>query len=380
MLILVIAALIVLYILFLPPDVRQELLDENSTRGGGSKDTAGANVILAEAPGRLDFLAKKEIEHTLPSVNLFTTEKSIILGSQRSLYVKNAWFDRQVSNITFSINDIENTDRVMLVFNVKQHEGRLRLALNGYEILNEGITTANIDPLTLPKRLLQEQNTIEVSVSGVGWKFWQTNEYTLESIQISADFTDVSTRQSTLVFQVTSTEKTNLDRVFVKFFPDCEIDEVGILDIILNNNKIFSSVPDCGIVRTLEVSPSNLLSNENTVIFRTERGSYLLDNIMVKSELKELTYPTYYFEINKTAYNDIVDNKLDAELQLDFVDDIQDKEAELVINTHMRGLDTKEESYSLNIDSIVKEGNNVIQIKPKNTLDVVNLKVVLERK
>ena len=100
---------------------------------------------------------------------------------------------------------------------------------------------------------------------------------------------------------------------------------------------------------------------------------------MVKSELKELTYPTYYFEINKTAYNDIVDNKLDAELQLDFVDDIQDKEAELVINTHMRGLDTKEESYSLNIDSIVKEGNNVIQIKPKNTLDVVNLKVVLER-
>ena len=156
-LILILAALIVIYILFLPPDIRQELLNDNSTGTGGTKPNVDAeNTILVENPGRLDFVAKKEIEHPLPSVNLFTTTKSIILSSQRSLYAKNAWFDKQSVNITFGVDDLENTERVLLVFNIKERGGRLLLKLNGYDLLNEEITSANIDPIELPKRLLQD--------------------------------------------------------------------------------------------------------------------------------------------------------------------------------------------------------------------------------
>lgn len=381
----IIAALIIIYILVLPPDERADLLGEEngeSSNGGdgGTSVVEGNFTMLLESPGRLDYISQKEIEHTLPSVNLFTTTNAVVLESRQSLYVKNAWFDKALVNMTFEVPDMENTDNIYLVFNVKQHKGRLVLKLNGYEIMNNEIDTINVEPIELPKRILKEENTIEVSVTGVGWKFWQTNEYILENIKITADVKDVSTRASELMFQVSSTEKNNLDRVYVKFFPDCDIRDVAPLNIWLNNNKIFSSVPDCGLLRPLEISPHLLLSGENRLTFSTDRGSYLIDNIVVKSELKEMVYPTYYFEVNDTIYEDIVDDKLDAILYFEFVDDVEDKQAEIWVNNHQRGLDTNDREYDLDISSMVREGNNVIEIKPKTVLDIVNLEVYAREK
>ena len=379
----IIAALIVLYILFLPPEEREALLEGNGTTGGpggGESVVSGNATILLESPGRLDFLSQKEIEHTMPSVNLFTTTRAIVLESRQSIYVKNAWFDRSFYNITFPIEDLENTDNIQLVFNVKQASGRLLITLNGNEVFSSEVSTANIEPIDLPKRYLEEENAIGIEVSGVGWKFWRTNEYNLENIKITGSVTDKSSQESKVVFQVSSTEKNNLDRVFVKFFPECDVKKVSPLEVFLNNNQIFSSVPDCGIARSLEISPHYLLSDENTIIFRTAEGKYLIDNLIVKSELKELTYPTYYFDINKTIQSDVLDGKLDAVLYLLFVDELEKKNAELTINTHKAGVDTRDREYSLNINPYIREGSNVVMIKPKTTLDVVELKVALEEK
>ncbi|MBU0536142.1 MAG: hypothetical protein KKE20_04200, partial [Nanoarchaeota archaeon] len=235
-----------------------------------------------------------------------------------------------------------------------------------------------VEPIELPKRYLKDENYIDVSVSGVGWKFWRTNEYELENIKITGSITDKSSQESKVTFQVSSTEKNNLNRVFIKFFPECDVKKVAPLQVFLNNNQLFSSVPDCGITRSLEISPHYLLSDENILIFRTAEGKYLIDNLIVKSELKELTYPTYYFEINKTIHNDILDGDLDAILYLLFVDDLEKKKAELVINTHKAGLDTYDSEYDLNINPYIREGSNVVEIRPKNTLDIVEIKVVLE--
>jgi len=375
----IITVLIIIYILFLPPKERAELLGENiSTIDGIS--ISGNATLLSVSPGRLDYLPQKEVEHTLPTVNLFTTTKAEVLESRQSLYVKNAWFDKSFANMTFSVSDLPNTKNVMLVFNVKKYSGRLLLKLNGYDIVDNEYTTPNIEPIQLPERLLKDVNTIEVSVSGVGWRFWRTNEYILEDIKIAADITDISTREATIPFQVSSTEKNNLDRVYVKFFADCEVKEVGPLNIYLNTNRIFSSVPDCGIARSLEVSPYLLLSGDNTLIFKTEKGSYLIDNIIVKSQLKAMTYPTYYFEANESVYDNVVDGKIDVVLYFEFVDDIEKKKAELWINNHQRGFDTTAREYTMNINTLIKEGNNVIEIKPKAILDIVNMKVYVQKK
>ncbi|MFO8016622.1 MAG: hypothetical protein R6U32_05950 [Candidatus Woesearchaeota archaeon] len=325
----VIAALIVIYILMIPPEDRAELLDENTTAdsGGGTSLSGPNSTLLVESPGRLDYISQKEVEHTLPSVNLYTTTDAVVLQSRQSIYVKNAWFDKSKVNLTFSIPEIEHTEDILLSFNVKNRRGRLIMKLNGNEIVNNEFNSANAEPIKLPKRLLEDHNTLEIMVSGVGWKFWRTNEYILENIKITADVTDVSTRESELVFQVTGTEKNNLDRVFVKFFPDCDIKEVGPLEIVLNNNRIYSSVPDCGILRPLEVSPHLLLSGENKLKFSTTEGSYLIDNIVVKTDLKEMVYPTYYFEINKSIHDDIVEGDIDVILYFEFVGDTEQKKA-----------------------------------------------------
>ena len=107
-------------------------------------------------------------------------------------------------------------------------------------------------------------------VTGVGWKFWRTNEYLLENIKISASVTDVSTRESEMTFQVSSTEKNNLDLVKLRFFADCDKNKVEPLQIYMNNERIFSSVPDCGSLRSMDISPHYLLSDENRILFRTD--------------------------------------------------------------------------------------------------------------
>lgn len=377
----IITALIVIYILFLPPAEREALLEGNHTGSGGGESVISGNLtLLTENPGRIDYLAQKSIEHTIPSLNLYTKTQAIELESMQSVYVKNAWFDKTTFNISFPIEDFENTDNIQLVFNVKKASGRLMLKLNGYDIYNNEITSSNIEPITLQKSLLQKQNTIDVSVSGVGWKFWRTNEYLLENIKMTGSYTDRSNQEAKAVFQVSEAEKNNLDRVYLKFFPECDIKKVEKLEVYLNNNQLFSSVPDCGMQRSLEISPHYLLSDENTLIFRTAEGQYLIDNIVVKSDLKEQIYPTYYFELNNTLMKDILDSKINSILSLLFVDDVEKKQAELTINTHKVGIDTSDREYSLNINSYVREGNNVIQIKPKKTLDVVELKLVLEEK
>ena len=68
--------------------------------------------------------------------------------------------------------------------------------------------------------------------------------------------------------------------------------KVGKLDVFINSNNVFSSVPDCGTLRPVEFAPSVLSEGENKIIFRTDRGNYLIDQIVVKTELEDPVAPT----------------------------------------------------------------------------------------
>jgi len=45
-------------------------------------------------------------------------------------------------------------------------------------------------------------------------------------------------------------------------------------------------------------------------VFLTSKGTYVISNIKIESELKEVEYPTYYFEVSYEQYQDVVDEKL----------------------------------------------------------------------
>ncbi len=375
-LIAIIAALIVVYILFLPPETREQLLEG----GQPGQGTAGVNYgqpLLLATPGRLDYQPENEIEHTVSPVTLFSRTSSTVLKSVATIFTKNAWFDKALATVTFSITDLPNTDNVLLSFNVRSHSGRLIITMNGQEIFNDEITTLNVEPIRLSKDLLQAENTLEFRVSDVGFSFWRSNGYSLENVRVTGDVTDISTQEARAVFLVTATEKDNLERAKLRFFPDCRPEEAGILEISLNSHNLFSAVPDCGFLRELEVSPTLLTQGENTLLFHTSRGAYLIDTIMLKSELKEAGFPTFYFEVPEDLFAAVRAGSANIILSMEFPDNVELKRAELFINGHQQGVDTRERVFLLGINPFLQPGNNVIEIKPHTTLDIVNLQVTV---
>ena len=379
----VIALLIVLYILFLPPDVRKDLLEEESDGPGGTGTGSGRVVtnLLTDHPGRLEQIDKLEIEHYLPAVSLFSLAGAEVFKKAGSIYVKNGIFDNKEEKLTFNIPDLDNTDNVLLSFSVKDAMGRLTVLLNGEEIYNNEISTKNVMPIELPKDSLVDSNVLDFKVSEVGFRFWRTNEYTLENVQVTGDVTDVTTRESKNVFVISQTEKFNLEKALLRFLPDCRQADVGILEIQINNRQAYSSVPECGVLKTIEFSPAILENGENKLYFSSNNGRYLIDQISITSRLKEIAFPVYFFDVSGNQYSDIVSGRDDVNLSMRFVDSQDFKRGRIYINGKTLSINTKDATFSKVIDNYIEVGQNGIRIEPDNTvLDIIELKVDIVRR
>ena len=379
-LIAVITGMIVLYILFLPADIREDLLEGNATgTSGGSSDTHLNRTLLVEHPGTMNKLEFREYDHYIPSVNLYTRTGANVLKKVSSVYVVNNVFDSKSASFNFEVPDLDNTENILISFSLKQHEGRLIVFVNGYEVMNTEITKSNIEPLQIEKSFLKEDNLVEFMVSSVGWAFWKTHAYTIENIQVTADVTDVSEQQSRNVFMVSDTEKMNIKAVKLKFLPDCTPGSVGVLEAYINGRSVYSAVPDCGLLRPVEFSKEYIKEGENNVAFRTDKGRYLIDQISVETELKAVVYPTYYFEISDDEYNDIVDGNLDVNLTLKFLGDVDEqKNGKVYVNSHLTSFDVYSNDWHRNIKNNVRKGNNGIKIEPgQDTLDIIEIRAEL---
>ena len=326
-LVVLIAGFILLYILLLPAEDRQALLQDSYTTPSGTSSSGSSyssststnpqtvavalsdTPILSESPGRIYYLQESSYEHDLSAVNLFTTTNAQVLFSQASVYIKNGIFDQSFRNLTFTLDDIDNTDNVLLSFNVGTSQGRLEILLNDHVIYDAEVSAGASIALPLSSSQLSDVNILTFMVSDVGYKFWTTNQYQLETLQITADVTDVSQQISKTTFTVSDVEKFNLQQARLYFYPDCSPREVGALKISINNDLVYSSIPDCQQINMVEFSPSVLSAGDNYIIFKAEKGEYLIYSISVKTDLNEQEYPVYYFDVDEDAfiYNEEVD-------------------------------------------------------------------------
>jgi hypothetical protein len=307
-LVILIAGLIILYLLFLPPAERDALLGDQYVGLNGNYDSGSTldlydfnETALSTSPGRIDYLKEDEFEHLISAVNLYTVTQAGFLLQEDALYVKNGIFDQLFRDVEFTIGDLENTENVLLSFNIQKAAGRLQIYLNNEMIYDSYVETL-MQPIDLSKRNLQAYNVLSFEVSEVGWQFWTTNEYELRNIQISADITDVSDQLAKNTFSVTDSEKFNMEGSSLRFFPDCQPVEVGALSIYMNNQMIYSSIPDCGVVNYIEFSPSILTAGDNNIIFKTARGTYLIYQIMVKTDMEPQVFPVYYFDLPEALF------------------------------------------------------------------------------
>ncbi|MFT4303231.1 MAG: hypothetical protein ACMXYG_01585 [Candidatus Woesearchaeota archaeon] len=310
-LIIAIAVLVLLYILFLPPEDRAALLgDEPTTVTVPGMPTqpnivryAQRHSVLTETPGNIDFAALNQLEIPLNSFTLFMTTNAEVIEEFNPIYIKNGLGDKTTKNLTFRLNNLQNTENVQLSFSAPKREGVLHIKLNGNTIYQYDVQTINPTPIRIKKELLNIENTLEFSVSEVGWRFWQTNEYAIEKIKIIADVTDTSRQQSMNTFFLSQTQGENIERAVLRFHPQCRISDVGVLTIRLNDRTVFSGIPDCGSLNFVEFAPNMVFIGRNKIDFLTDKGTYLIDLINVKLDFKDNEIPVYYFDLEPHIFN-----------------------------------------------------------------------------
>ncbi|MBI2654765.1 hypothetical protein HYX02_08240 [Candidatus Woesearchaeota archaeon] len=251
--------------------------------------------------------------------------------------------------------------------------------MNGVTIFENELTSDIIEPIKLDKKSLGKTNSLELSVSSVGLKFWTTNEYSFENVKIIGDITDTSKQQSSNIFTLSDSEFSSMDKAVLKFTPYCSnVLEVGALDVFINNKKIFSSVPKCDESYKQSIPKSILNEGENNIIFKTNKGSYSVEQIKISLEFKEPKVKTYFFELDSSTFRQIRNEDKDVELSIKFVEDKNRKRAKLDVNGHIETIETEKALFTKNINSKVSEGNNFVRLEPLEDLEIVELKIELK--
>ncbi|MBI2208102.1 hypothetical protein HYU50_01255 [Candidatus Woesearchaeota archaeon] len=376
----VIAGLIILYILFLPAQEREALLENKTVKKSSSDDKEDENTLLSVFPNRLEESSEVE-DKDIPNIFLFETTNAKELERINPFIVRKGWFDEKTKTAAFTMNNLETTDNVILSFKAKKHEGILTIKLNGEVVFENNIEQETVAPIKLKKDLLKEDNSLDFTVSSVGLKFWKTNEYSLEDIKIIGDITDRSKQESRNIFTLTSKDLANIEEANLRFVPYCKsVADVGTLDITINERNLFSAVPICDDAYKQPIPIGLLDAGENKIIFKTSRGSYSVEQIKIEFEEKEVEKKVYFFEANQSQIDDIESGDKDAILRLEFVDDKENKMADININDHFITLDDDERIFTKNVNEFIKEGNNFIEIRPRTRLDIVELSIKLEER
>ncbi len=361
----------IFYILFLPPAERKALLDlENTTSGGRS-----AELLLQVPVGKLQFVSRNQFDHPLPNIYLVETRNAQILAKDNPFMIRKGWFSEVKKIFTFSIPDLENTENVMLSFQAPERKGILVITLNGALIFESPVALQNPPPVALSKSLLRESNTLEFSVKG---GFFSRRKYSFADVKVVADITDLEKQKSTNTFSVSSVEMSNFESSYLDFYPICDQKAVGTMVIELNGKLISSSVPACESLNRQELYLEDLREGKNTVIFRIVKGSYRIEQVRVRSVIKPVRAWVDYFDIKPSLYNSVLDKKARIVLDIEFVDDGRVKRAKTNINGKLDVIDQHDSKFARDISSIVKEGNNYIEIQPLAELDVVRLEVRAE--
>jgi len=364
----IITILFIFYILFLPPEARRELLE-----GGNVSAGAGAEEMLLSTPvGRLTFISRSQFEHPLPNIYLVEARNAVVLGSENPFVVKKGWFSEQTKRMVFSVSDLENTENVLLGFQASERRGTLVIAMNGNKVFEGEVKLQNPPPVLLPKTLLQPTNILEFSVVG---GFFSRKKYSLSDVKAVGDITDIKKQISTNTFSVAQLEFDNFESGYLDFYPICEQAAVGTLSIELNGKIVSSSVPACESLNRQELYAEDLRAGKNTLIFKISRGSYRIEQVRIRTQIKPVKAFVDFFDIKPSLYNAVLDKQRRIILHIEFVDDGKAKRAKTNVNGRFDVIDQREPIFNRDISAIAREGNNYIEIQPLTELDIVRLQV-----
>ncbi len=372
----IITLLIIFYIIFIPPEEREKLLGEPGTTSE-TLPSKEHTLLVDEAPGFLSPTPSKEVEHAIPNTVLNEITSANTILEIPPFTVKTGWFLTQGKKTVFPIKNVHNVKKTIVSFTAEKTRGILKIKLNNIDIFEATINQKNPTPINLPLDLLKEENTLEFEALGIGWWFlprW----FELKDVKIIAETDDPKKRESTHLISLSGAEKEYIDRGTLRFFAICDEQNTGTLTIAVNDKTVFQGTPDCGSINEQELFGSDFNEGKNTITFSLDTGQVRLEQVKLKTKLKEAQPWVQFFQLNETQAANILKNARKTKLLITFVDDRTDKQAEISVNNQKFIVDQKKEVFEKDISRMVKKGNNFISLAPRTELKIVSLQIILE--
>jgi len=376
---------VLLFVLMLPPEERENLLG-NQTNSYGDNNDNGVNgversTLLLESPGTVYPNKKEEIDHKLNPINIFIRNEPKIITLVNSLEVSKGLFSGQDQNINFNVDDLNNLEDVILNFVVRDPKGKLIVELNGNVVLNSEVN-AGVKLIQLPISYLRRINKLDIHVSGPGISFFTVNHYTLEDVRVKQEF-EVENSKETRTFTVSDKEKDSLKGSKLSYFFYCnDLDLTNAMFTLYLNDKKLDEYPQairCSSgEREIELNENEIKEGTNKLVFMIDEGDFSFSQIVINDKLSEKMFPLYYFFIDSNDFDKIENGDYGVILKLSLKDNDKTKRAEIKLNDETMHIDTRQDSYSRDITGIVESGENLIKITPINEFDIDRLKISIE--
>ncbi|MFT4311172.1 MAG: hypothetical protein ACMXX7_00945 [Candidatus Woesearchaeota archaeon] len=377
-LIIVITVVLILYLLFLPPDERAKLL-EGSSNGGSIDDPSPDRplTLLQESIGRLEYRSDQEVNYNLQSFTLRATTQAREIISRNSAYTRATVFGVESDSMTFNI-DLDNTEDVILSFNIARRQGDLEILLNGKRIFFGEIMPGNSPPLFIDFEDLERSNIIEFRTNSPGLAFWRVNSYLLTDIRILGDVTDTQRATSIQTIDIRQRDYQDLTSFNIRYVPVCEGSDVERFEIKVNDFLIFRGIPDCNIINTITVARDFLYEGMNNFEFSINRGEVIVDDLRITGRVNLPENPIYYFEVDEDYFNnETLMSQRKAEMTIRFTNTDR-KSINFFINGMVVGVTTQERTHTRDISSQLVPGTNTIEVRPRQTIEIPELKIVLK--
>lgn len=381
-LILIIALFMVLYIIFIPPEEREQLLYPNATLQEGT--TAVEKLeLLAESPGFVSPLKQEITEHNLMPVNLYIKSEPKTITLAQSLSITKGLFSKSFPTLYFNL-DMKDLKKVTLFFSVSKASGDLRISVNGNQFYSEELKPG-VKIIEIPLSFLAEKNNALIfSVSSPGIAFWSSNSYILNDLGLKQEFELINSKEER-TFTISQQEKDSLQSAVLSFFQLCNMKipkQLAPLKIYFNDNPIpvISTKIRCiSQEQTIELKPEDFESGPNKLSFVLEEsGDFSFNELKVLAEAKQTDYPSYTFGISKNQYDDIKAGTKKIQIELYLEDNKKSKNARISLNSGDIFMQEKSSEFKYDIKDYVEQGSNFIRIVPNNEFVITGLKVTLE--
>ncbi|MDD5331350.1 MAG: hypothetical protein PHE43_00825 [Candidatus Nanoarchaeia archaeon] len=406
--VLLLALFIIVYVILLPADEREELLkyDTGVIPGSNvSQSELDKISLLAVSPGRVYKLDEDTVEKEFGDIALYSKNSEEIIKLADRLYVSDSLFKDGSQTMYFRLDDVDMAQSLDLYFFINDGSGNLKVELNGVKIFDDEINSQDI-PINLPTSYLQKDNTLKISTNSFIFK----NEFELKTIQLKyvSKLENKNVRRN---FVLTASEKKGIKTAELTYYLNCINIEEGLLEIKMNGRSINKERVLCDAKETkIDISEEDLEEGSNSIEFSIDKGNYKLEDVQINLDVSEKLEAEYTFFIEDddydyvdnidyttcedeckddytkgtTDYNECIDDcksdytKYDVILRFKFKNAVDRKQSQIAVNDIKFNMDVTKETFVKDISEYIQRGANYIKIIPKNDFDIESLNIYLE--